>query len=241
MNNSDIHKYPRGVVYSAIGKDYIYELIRSAKSLKKHHPHLKVSAHVNIPHLINNRPKIKQLFHQVIEIPSRPPTKSQQTWGRYQKVVAMSQSPYKVTLYLDVDTRIKRSIHRLFEKLNPNKKHPKPYDLAIANSPKLTSNPPFRLLKYKKPNRYNSGVIVYNSDSPKIKQVFQIWIKDCENNKSRKLDDQAFLVDIINRKKIHNLQVRVIDNRTYNARHTMIDRLKIDDMYDKVKILHRSI
>lgn len=227
----------KGVIYSAVGQDYIEELIRSAKSLKKYHPDLPITAYVDHPHLLQKNPKIQQLFHQIITIPPKPNNKSQQTWGRYQKVISMKNSPYITTLYLDVDTRIIKPITNLFTKLISKKQT---YDLAIANSPKLSKTAPFQLLKYKKPQRYNSGVIVYNSTSPNMKKVFELWIKACENNNTRKLDDQGFLVDIINNQTTP-VNARIIDNKTYNARHTMIQQLKKDNQYHRVKILHLSI
>ena len=147
----------------------------------------------------------------------------------------MNQFPYDINLYLDVDTRVRRKIGNMFKKLDRGN-----FDLAIANSPRLNKKVvPYQLVEYTKKKSYNSGVIIYKKND-KVRQAFQLWLNKCQQKVHlRKLDDQSELQMIINR-QLSPLKVKIISNKKYNARHTMIPQLKRDGLYSKVKITHES-
>jgi lipopolysaccharide biosynthesis glycosyltransferase len=157
-------------------------------------------------------------------------------YAKLEKIKAIRDSPYEVTLYLDCDTVVLQPIGELFKKVSE-------YDMLIANSPHLdTSTKPYKLVALAKPNAYNSGVIVYQKNE-RTRQLFKDWLSLSSVDKNRLMKvrenfyDQPKLVKLLNSKN-SQIKLKVIPNVIYNARHTMILRLKKQHLYSKVKIIH---
>lgn len=222
-----------GVIYLACGKKYVQEAIKSARSFKRFHPKIPITIHTDSAPLARSYPN---LFNRVIRVSPKKPGMKIAPAAKLNKIKAMASSPYDVTLYLDCDTKILKPIGELFE-MGKN------YDLMIANSPMLDKTiVPYRLVSYVRPKAYNSGVIVYRKNE-KIQNLFTSWLRKSkkdpkiwEKNKGS-FFDQPKLVSLLNRPD-PGINFKVIPNVLYNARHTMIPRLKSQRLYKNVKIIH---
>jgi len=226
-----------GVVYLAFGDKYVKEAILSARSFKKFHPRIPITVHTNKPKVMQ---KYKKLFHRVRAVPNKPvKTKGYKVapYAKLNKIKAMASFPYDITLYLDCDTTIRGRIRELFEL---GKKH----DICIANSPLLDKTKrPFKLVSYRRPKAYNSGVIVFQKN-PRVVKLFREWLALCQKDKNiflknkGKFYDQPKLVLLLNRPD-SEIDLKVIPNTVYNVRHTMLARVKRDRLFSKVKIVHK--
>jgi hypothetical protein len=89
--------------------------------------------------------------------------------GWFKKPLACSQSPFDLTIWLDLDCKIHKNFEAIFDKLQNN-------HFAIAKSPKETKHGFCRKLLKKRLKElvfYNSGVIAFKKDSPIIKEWIQ--------------------------------------------------------------------
>src|SRR5690349_19629775 len=104
-----------GVVYVAVGEEFIAEACQSAESLKRHDPALPVtpfsSAPVASPH-----------FERVVvpEPPYHP---------KVARITSLAKSPYERTLSIDTDAYICGPVSDIFDVMGA-------YDLAIMPAPR---------------------------------------------------------------------------------------------------------
>lgn len=227
-----------GIVYSAVGRLYNQEAIASAKSVHKYHK-INITIFTDDPSFIR-RHNTNNLFHKIHKIDTSPIKKlgyKVAPYAKIQKIKAMASFPYDITLYLDCDTKIKGSISDLFKKYIIDK------DMCIAHSPYLDKTQrPFRLVKYERPKAYNSGVIVYQKNE-NMTNLFRRWLKKVERDPNiyqkgkGKFYDQPKLVSLLNESG-SNIKMRVIPNVIYNVRHTMVNKMKRDNIMKKAKIVH---
>jgi hypothetical protein len=107
-------KQSRGIVYMAIGKEFVEEAIFSAKSFRKH-MNWPITIFTNIPETAAEG----KIFDEIITI--------HQTGRRphRDKLVSMLQSPYDETLFLDTDVYIGASLDDCWEIL-------KYFDMAVS-------------------------------------------------------------------------------------------------------------
>lgn len=228
----------RGVIYSAINVSYVKEAISSAKSFKKVCPDIPITLYTDHPEAVDVASK--SLFEHVIKIDMKEMKDKKikiVPYAKLSKIRSMSTFPYDITLYLDCDTKVVRPIYELFELGKTN-------DIVIANSPKLDkSKKPYTLASYVWPKHYNSGMIIY-SNNERVKQLFKSWqelvLKD--KNIYTKYDgkfwDQPKLVELLNAPK-SPIKLKVVVNTLYNARGSMLARMKKDGKYKTVKIVHK--
>lgn len=106
-----------GVIYVAIGEQYLNEAKRSVESLKAH-----TGLHTTI--FTDDMDSAKDHFDQVLPFTGDT--------NATVKARMLKKSPYKNTLFLDTDTYIMTDISHLFEILYR-------YDMAIAHAPRRTS------------------------------------------------------------------------------------------------------
>tara|TARA_R100001163_G_C5067722_1_gene207100 strand:- start:4755 stop:5678 length:924 start_codon:yes stop_codon:yes gene_type:complete len=227
-----------GVVYLAFGLSYLKEAVKSARSFKKFHPRIPISIWTDN---VAQASKYTKLFHKIHLVKSKPVRENGfkvAAYAKLHKIKAMAASPYDITLYLDCDTKVRSQIGDLFKIANN-------YDIVIANSPKLDKTvKPFRLVSYRRPKAYNSGMIVYRKNEITDK-LFKHWLKDAKadpkiyvNNRD-KFFDQPKLVKLLNKPFPAEIKMKVVPNIIYNARHTMISKLKRDKLWNNVKIVHQ--
>lgn len=222
-----------GVIYLAYGKKYIMEAIKSARSFKKFHRGIPISVYTDHESTAARYP---ELFARVVGLDPAKRGFKISAYAKLEKIKAMRDSPYEVTLYLDCDTVVLKPIGELFKRVAG-------YDMMIANSPHLdTSQKPYRLVAFAKPKAYNSGVIMYQKNE-RMAKLFRGWLSLSSQDKNTLMKvresfyDQPKLVKLLNSKK-SDIKLKVIPNVIYNARHTMIPRLKKQHLYSKVKIIH---
>jgi len=233
-----------GVVYVAVGDSYIKELIKSARSFKKYMPKIPITAHASRPAMLHRHRNLFQHIHKIDVSPIKKGEYTTDPYAKFNKVKIMNTFPYDLTLYLDVDTEIRGDLRPLFRVLDQNKENIQ-YDLAMANSPLLDKSVrPYRMAKYVRPTMYNSGVVLYKKNQA-MKNLFGRWLKRCEQVLStkkarhRKLCDQSQLAILLNEKPSRPVKLKIVPNKVYNARHTMLPRIKKDGIYHKVKIVHK--
>lgn len=107
-------KQSRGVIYMAIGKEFVEEAVFSAKSFRKH-MNWPITLYTDLPEFAAK----ENVFDEIVSI--------QQSGRRphRDKLVSMLQSPYDETLFLDTDVYIGASLDDCWEIL----KH---FDMAIS-------------------------------------------------------------------------------------------------------------
>ncbi len=93
---------PRGVVYAAIGQAFVAEAAVSAASLRKHCPSLPITLFTDCPEAAS------PVFDQVVRLAEKQPR------PHLDKLVAMRDSPFAETLFLDTDTFICGAIDPIF-------------------------------------------------------------------------------------------------------------------------------
>lgn len=141
-----------GVVYVAIGEQYVGEAIRSARSLRAKMSRLPITI------FTNEKLGDSSIFSQVQAVPVGVSPK-------VVKIACLLRTPYERTLYLDVDTFVYSAFPELFHLLDR-------FDVGAAISPQ----------RIKRPNRLipacfpevNTGVILYKF-SKKIQDLFVEW------------------------------------------------------------------
>ena len=148
----------RGVVYIAFGDKFINEILRSAKSVKKHNPNLHITAFVD-----------KEVKSEYID-----ETKIINATHLRPKVDYLSSTPYEQTLFLDTDTLIVRNIEDMFDLLEA-------FDFAgthdLARKRKKYSKiiPEYASIPYSF-SEINTGVLVFKKNEP-VLALFERWKK----------------------------------------------------------------
>jgi hypothetical protein len=222
-----------GVIYLAYGRKYIQEAVKSARSFKKFHQKIPISVYTD---QIAMAVRYPTLFSKVVKLDPAKKGFKVAAYAKLEKIKAMRDSPYEVTLYLDCDTVVLQPIGELFKKVSE-------HDMLIANSPHLdTTTKPYKLVAFAKPKAYNSGVIVYQRNE-RTARLFKEWLSLSAQDKNTLMKvrenfyDQPKLVKLLNSPTCQ-IKLKIIPNVIYNARHTMIPRLKKQHLYSKVKIIH---
>ena len=143
----------RGVVYIGTGDRIVEELLRSAESLKKIHPEMRVT-------VFSDRSIDRPDLFESVELIEDP------KYSYIDKILPLLRTPYEETLYLDSDTIIVHSITALFDLLDR-------FDLAVALEPKP------KKLEYpsEAPEsfpEYNTGVFSYRRNEA-VYDFFKKW------------------------------------------------------------------
>lgn len=148
-----------GVLYVCTGKDYTYEALRSATSVREHMPLVAIAIYTDS---ILNIDDQKGCFDIVENIP-KP------NYSFSDKILPLLHSPFKKTLFLDSDTILMDSVYELFELLDK-------FEMLYCHAPwRITPGANNQLSDVPKCFvEANTGVIAYNSTT-NVKQFFKSW------------------------------------------------------------------
>ncbi len=154
-------KKTKGVIYVAIGKKFIDEVLISAASLRKHMPNLSVT-------LFTNEFVDSVFFDNIVKI-------KKSSFSKEDKIMYIAKSPYDLTLFLDTDTYICDDISELFDLLNR-------FDMAVAHFPmerefNIKGIPKSFVL-------LDTGIILFKK-SLQVKTLFSEWLRLYKLNKKR--------------------------------------------------------
>jgi hypothetical protein len=147
-----------GVIYHAVGEQYINEALYSAESLKQKHPDTSIS-------IFSDQDVNSENIDENVQTSSAATKKEH----RIDRITRLMQSPYEKTLYLDSDTYIASDISHVFKMLER-------FDIcgsiAPARIPDIGENefetkvpPSFPML--------NAGVLLYKSQQ--VIPTFERW------------------------------------------------------------------
>jgi len=142
-----------GVLYYAIGAQYLDEAAISARSVRDRMPGLPLA-------LITDQSPPENLFDMVF-----PPEDG--LGFKAQKMAALKRSPFEKTLYLDTDTYMAAPVPELFEALDD-------YDMAMALSARQRQTDRRRGTPDCAP-MWNSGVIAYCRSAP-VMTLLDAWL-----------------------------------------------------------------
>ncbi|GEM_PF-1644557 len=213
----------KGVIYVCDNSNsHKGELLYSIKSLKRTNPDLKTALFASKPSA-----NLKKWFDHVYPIdPSLHPLKN--------KVRAIGDSPFRYTLYLDVDTEICGDLETLFSFLQE-------FEFCIANEPKINyqKRPP-EFLGYTRENEYNTGLVLYRKNKNTIYFLRQ-WAKEIlkvpnDHLKVGEFGDQLIFNQLL-KKNGNELLYSILDNKIYNTRFRSYLHMA-DDLRRKVIIKH---
>lgn len=153
-------KIKQGVVYGVSGAERnLLECVFSAQSIKKLHPDLHITLFIDAQ--LEKIIKDKSCFDE-IKIITNP--------NRRNKLDAILQSPYELTLYLDNDTELKKPIlAEAFQLLDR-------FDIALTHAPLKRVCTQIDHIPNSFPE-FNGGVIFFK-DSPEVKELMQRWNDD---------------------------------------------------------------
>lgn len=165
-------KQERGVVYLAMRKDiYIEEAFLSAASVRERHPDLPITLFTDLP----EHPLLAlDMVSEAVPIDSRVGYGGPIGGVQLDRIEALRNSPYRLTLHLDGDTRVRApSLDPLFEALEE-------LDIAIAEAAVDRS------ISRKQVGRvmFNNGVIAFR-DTPAVAALLAEWKAIAQRNFDR--------------------------------------------------------
>ena len=217
----------KGILYIAVNShNHFNEAIESAKSVLSHN-------NINITIITDQdyRPLDNLQYKQVHPVVHHP---------LKDKCRLMSESPYDKTLFLDTDTKILGDISPIFDYLEE-------HDIVVANAPDVDRSKDRLskdfLIDYKIPNIYNTGVLGFRNND-KINKFFNMWwdrFKEIPNSKvNTGHGDQIYFNKLLNDKDVDTsfLNIKVVDNKKYNARGAIMPFLIEDDLDRDIIIYH---
>jgi len=156
----------QGYLYAATGKQFTDEAAASVKSLRRFNSKIHVTLITDIPCTYSEFDDI-----QIVNFDS-----SNINWkkGLLYKALALQNSPYDKTFFVDTDTYFTEECAELFDLLEYN-------DLLIAHSPADVSKVIINGKKIEGYHPYNTGVIVYKK-TPEVVQLFKDWLTAYQEN-----------------------------------------------------------
>ena len=221
-----------GIMYSLFGpgKKLWDEFDVSLYSLKKTNPGVKVC-------LVTNNADIPKKFLGRID------TVVQVTEKLHffkLKVIAFLHSPFKRTVFLDLDTKVKDDIAELFEFLRY-------YDMAVAPDPLCDWEKDDYFIDYFNLQNLNTGVLAFQKNKT-TESFFNYWLQSFIDqddsfflNVPGKSDDQDFfnkaVVEETQTKKF-GLKLMILPNTVYNARPWIWRNMKKENIAQRTKIVH---
>ena len=124
----------------------------------------------------------------------------------FAKILALLKTPYKKTLWLDLDCQVKNSLHSLFAYCE------KEEDVALCLELKerAQAEQNFSLIPLHAKS-YNSGVIVFNHQSPLITR----WAQKALSNHAQFFADQQLLDTIIHQENYKVIELPSIYNQIH--------------------------
>jgi len=217
----------RGALYVVSGdRKYLEEAVFSAKTLRQCHPKLPIAFASPSK---NFKPACADFFI------SLPP----QDHPLKYKPLALANSPFTETLFLDSDTQVKGTLDELFDLFGHA-------ELAAAHDllADWAAVPP-RFVSYRDPDHYNTGVLLVRK-TPACLALMNEWF---ERTRAQKADDMRpghlcdqhwFNTLVVQEKRAERLGVSMasFDNRRYNVRPQMVEPLRAEGLLDAARILH---
>lgn len=150
----------QGYLYAATGKQFTDEAAASVRSLRRFNSDVHVT-------LVTDKACTYAEFDsiQIVDFDS-----SDINWkkGLLYKALALQNSPYERTFFVDTDTYFTEECAELFDLLEYN-------DILIAHSPADVSKVVIDGKKIEGYHPYNTGVIVYKK-TPEVVQLFKDWL-----------------------------------------------------------------
>ncbi len=216
----------RGILYLASGgRSYLGEFLTSFHSLRSFEPDLPVT--------IISRFKVPGSLRHC---DSRPLVSNEHPLKL--KVLALRDSPYDETLFLDTDTSILGPLSPIFGELDG-------VDFAAANSHEADwSVTPPRFLAMVKPRDYNTGVLLYRKSEPMLRFISRweeaVLAQDPSDMWAGHYCDQYHFNKLVGEGALESsgLAFRELDNVVYNARGAMIPEIRRTGRMKDVRILH---
>lgn len=148
-----------GVLYVAVGEEYVDEATRSAKTVREHMGDVEIAIATD-----SEEYDLDAFDHVIQKDESSQAQTGDRTWLG-DTSLDPDLSPFEKTLYLDTDTYLCDDVNELFELLDR-------YELAIARHPEQK-----RVESLPEPwHIYNCGVIAYR-DTPGVRQLLDNWAR----------------------------------------------------------------
>jgi hypothetical protein len=143
-----------GILYVATGPSCLAEAARSASSAQAHMPDVPRAIFTDNPTAV---PSV--LFDYVFHVATA-------THSSYDKIRALSKTPFERTLFLDSDTLVLAPVYELSELLEP-------FELAYCHAPMRFEEGDFPGCNEAFPQG-NSGVLLYRN-SHRVRSLFLAW------------------------------------------------------------------
>jgi hypothetical protein len=147
-----------GILYVALGDQFVAEAEEASQSARRHMPDVPVVMLGEDDFPLVTRAE----FARLVEHPNPPASQ----WAWYNKILALTHSPFAHTLFLDTDTRVTAPLYDLL-------RITRRVDIAAAYTP--TRSLLYRALG---PNEWwlpshNTGVMAYGA----VKSLFMAWLR----------------------------------------------------------------
>ena len=224
-----------GVIYCTSGRKYFEDAIVSARSVKRHHPGMKIAVfteeddfrdevfdhHFRIFTSDADRDWVSH-YH------ARQPKK----WML--KVICTPRTPFERTVHLDSDTLVVGPIDGLFAMLDA-------HDVVFTHLDwvQQEAGRNVGLLGLRVPKGINSGVYAYRRSEAALALLGPKWRQDCERDNFQR-NEQAILSMYARDPHTHLKGVRwkIADNVVYNATRRMWRTMYEYGLWDDARILH---
>ncbi len=207
-----------GVFYVAAGQKYIDEACKSASSLKKINPLLKISIACN-----QNLEKLDCLFDQIIFVDESVSCRNEGLLFKTKYLYALS--PYERTLFVDTDTFFIGDIESGFDILDY-------FDISMTLDPPDSYFPTLSCGKKIDCKPVNTGVIFFKKNDVNdhlFKEWLKIYSQKLSENPKLKESDQTSCTEAL----MHSSSRLYPLSPEWNTRFCFINTLK-----EPVKILH---
>jgi hypothetical protein len=217
----------KGVLYYAQGKKYLREAINSAKSFRRHHRNIPIC--LKTPERNFSSPAF-DIIEYVEPLDHHFKT----------KVLAIKQTPFINTLFVDTDTKFLKPVPELFDFLLT-------YDLGLSFLPLCIwhENAAPTFIDYVDTKKYNTGVIIFKIND-RVSKFLDLWLEKVKSHKmglvdGQSLDDQVDFNELVIGREIHialGISIVNLPGTKYNARPWYWKKLKEMNQLKDVKILH---
>ena len=176
----------KGYLYAATGKQFTDEAAASARSLRRFYPQAQIT-------LITDSPCNYEEFDdiKIIDFDS-----SNINWkkGLLYKTIALQNSPYEKTFFVDTDTYFLDACTELFDLLEYN-------DILMVHSPADVSMVHLEGEEIKGYHPYNTGVIVYRK-TVEVIQLFNDWLEAYQEKFEIYPSDQTPFMEALLKNKV---------------------------------------
>jgi hypothetical protein len=210
-----MHSFDRGVIYTAIGENYVREAQLSARSVRAFLPATRIVL------FTESTPEDKSAFDEVIRLENLNRT------PYLDKLTCIKNSPFANTLFLDTDTYLCGSPSELFDLLEK-------FDIAMALDRRYYDSFPEDAAAPAAFCEFNQGVVAFRQSAQmhKMVQASLDWAEDFYTKYGIPSDDQVAM-----RIALYSSDLRIATlPQEFNCRFHSFGYLN-----GKVKILHGRI